>query len=107
METAELMDCPQIALNDLRESIDPIRNAVKTHTAFYLGNPDGELFQGNGGLGVLVDPQSAKVICLIYDSINETNRAKFHSELVQDEYKFANFLDGLWDMVKAKKGPNS
>jgi len=84
-------------------SIDFIREMRDNKEAFQIHNPGGDLFQHEASEisdkdCLLVDMQSANVIMLIHDGLKPENQAKFNSVL-QDEMKFASFLDHMWEMV--------
>lgn len=86
-------------------TIDHFKKSVAEKACFCIFNPGGDLFQHpenyNEGIPadcLLIDIQSANVVCTVYDAINPENKAKFNS-MVQDEYKLANFLNKMWKMV--------
>jgi len=87
-------------------SINKLKEQLTQHSAFYLKNTGGELFNAKNSkdkvVGVLFDIMSINAICKIYDAINEKNKEKFNSILLKDEYKFARFLDTMWDLVSIK-----
>lgn len=88
-------------------TIDHIKNSVIQRACFCVFNPGGDLFQhpaNENGIPencLLLNIQSSKAINLIYDALNLQNQNKFNA-MLQDEYKFANFLDKMWDMVTIK-----
>jgi len=89
-----------------RLSIDFLKLAVEKHSCLCVENQGGELFQHPASDEVpenslLIDAQSAKVLCLCYDGLNDTNKSKFN-HILQDEYKFASLLDKMWDWVRLK-----
>ena len=85
-------------------TIDDIKESLKNHDAILVHNPFGNLFQHAGSLDgipkdcLLVDVQSLNAISMIYDYLKTENQAKFNT-ILQDEYKFARFLDSMWEMV--------
>lgn len=85
-------------------TIEHFKQSVVNKQCFCIFNPGGELFQHPESCSgipedcLLIDIQSANVVCTIYDAVNPANQAKFNS-MVQDEYKLANFLDKMWKMV--------
>ena len=85
-------------------TIDFIHDKRDHHECFAVHNPEGDLFQHPIGVNdipmnsLMIDMQSANVIVLIYDALKPDNKALFNSVL-QDEYKFASFLDKMWKFV--------
>ena len=85
-------------------TIEIIQLMRDNYEAFQIHNPGGELFQHEQSEVsdkdcLLVDIQSANVIIKIYEALSDGGQLKFNS-LLQDEYRLANFLDSMWEMVK-------
>jgi len=88
-------------------TIDFLKSAVKQHACFCIENQGGELFQHPESEEVpenslLVDVQSANVLCVIYNALNDKHKADFNNVL-QNEYKLASLIEKMWDWVSLKR----
>ncbi len=88
-------------------TIDFLKSAVSQHTCFCIGNQGGELFQHPETEEIpenslLVDVQSANVMCIVYNALSDKNKANFNNVL-QNEYKLASLLDKMWEWVNFKR----
>lgn len=87
-------------------TIDFLKSAVKQHSCFCIENQGGNLFQHPETEEIpenslLVDVQSANVLCIVYNALSSKNQARFNS-MLQNEYKLASLLDKMWDWVNFK-----
>jgi hypothetical protein len=86
-------------------SIEYIKDFVQQKTCFCIHNPNGDLFQhpetkdGIPENCLLIDLQNANVICIVYNALNDKNKANFN-RILQNEYKFASLLDEMWSFVR-------
>ena len=89
-------------------TIDFIESMVLQKTCFCVENQGGDLFQhptSEDGIpenSLLIDVQSANVLCIVHKGLNTKNQANFNN-ILQDEYKFASLLDKMWDWVSLKR----
>lgn len=89
-------------------TIDVIKAAVYQRTCLFVKNQEGNLFQhpetedGIPENSLLIDLQNANVLCIVYNALNDKNKANFN-RILQNEYKFASLLDKMWDWVSIKR----
>lgn len=72
-------------------SIDTFREAVDKWRLFFI-RPN-ELMTN----GLLVDATSARRVVAVYDALKGDNQKLFDTVIIKDLYKFAHFLNKMWE----------
>ena len=68
---------------------------LTTNKEFFFIKPNELFLQG-----VAFDMQSLDCLSTVYNALSESNKDKFKNIILKDVYKFAQFLEKMWSLVK-------